>query len=124
MVNRGTQQVNECELVSNTDQQFNYITLKSQNASVIRNAPKMLFRTEYTPNRNNNSKNQFKQSKINNSTISKLESYVDQDFDETAIKYLKENILTDIKQQFHDVRKAKDCSQLLIFSLKYQIISF
>ena len=37
------------------------------------------------------------------------------------MKYLKENILSNIKQQFFDVAKAKDCSQLLIDSLKDQI---
>ena len=52
----------------------------------------MLSHTEDTPNRYNNSKSQFKQSKINNSTISKLENYVDQKFDEAAMKHLKENI--------------------------------
>ena len=56
-----------------------------------------------TLNRYNNSKNQFKQSKINNSMISELENYIDQKFDEAAMKYLKENILSDIKQQFSDV---------------------
>ena len=44
---------------------------------------------ENTPNSYNNSKNRFKQSKINNSAISKLENYVDRTFDEAAIKYLK-----------------------------------
>ena len=39
------------------------------------------------------------------------------------MKYLKGNILSDIKQQFSDVAKAKDCSQLLIDSLKDQINS-
>ena len=112
-----TPQINECDLVSDTDQQFNDITLKSQNA------PTKLSHTEDTPNRYNNSKNQFKQSKINNSTISKLENYVDQKFDEAAMKYLKENILSDIKQQFSDVAKVKDCSQLLTDSLKEQINS-
>ena len=38
--------------------------------------------TEDTPNRCNNSKNQFKQSKINNSTISKLENDDDDDDDD------------------------------------------
>ena len=83
----------------------------------------MLSHTEDTPNRYNNSKSQFKQSKINNSTISKLENYVDQKFDEAAMKHLKENIMSDIKYQFSDVAKAKDCSQLLIDSLKDQINS-
>ena len=83
----------------------------------------MLFDTEDTSNRCNNSKNQFKQSKINNSMISKLENYVDKKFDEAAMKYLKENILSDIKQQFSDVAKAKDCSESLIDSLKDQINS-
>ena len=46
----------------------------------------MLSHTEDTPNRYHNWKNQFKQSKINNSTISKLEIYVDQKFDEAAMK--------------------------------------
>ena len=86
-------QINELELVSDTDQQFNETTLKSQNTPVIISNPNMLSHTEDTPNRYNNSKNQFKQSKINNSTISKLEIYVDQKFDEAAMKYLKENIL-------------------------------
>ena len=73
-----TPQINECELVSDTDQQFNDITLKSQNASVIRSIPNMLSHTEDTPNRYNKSKNRFnKQSKINNATISKLENYVE-----------------------------------------------
>ena len=44
---------------------------------------------EDTPNRFNNSKSQFKQFKTNNSTISKLESYVDQKFNEAAMKRLK-----------------------------------
>ena len=39
------------------------------------------------------------------------------------MNYLKTNILSDIKQQFPDVAKAKDCSQLLINSLKDQINS-
>ena len=68
----------------------------------------MLSNTEDTPNIYNNSKCQFKQSKVNNSTISKLENYVDQKFDEAAMKYLKENILSDIKQQLSDVAKAND----------------
>ena len=113
----------ECELVSDTDQQFNEITLKSQSTPVIESTPNMLSHTEATSNRYNNSKSQFKQSKINDSTISKLENYVDQKFDEATMKYLKENILSDIKQQFSDVAKAKDCSQLLIDSLKDQINS-
>ena len=37
----------------------------------------------------NTSKSQFKQAKINNSTISKLENYVDEKFDEAAMKYLQ-----------------------------------
>ena len=37
----------------------------------------MLSHTEDTPNRYNKSKNRFKQSKINNATISKLENYVE-----------------------------------------------
>ena len=68
----------------------------------------MLSHTEDTPNIYNNSKCQFKQSKVNNSTISKLENYVDQKFDEAVMKYLKENILSDIKQQLSDVAKAND----------------
>ena len=39
------------------------------------------------------------------------------------MKYLKEKILSDIKHQFSDVAKAKNCSQLLIDSLKDQINS-
>ena len=39
------------------------------------------------------------------------------------MKYLKENILSDIKHQFSGVSKAKGCSQLLIDSLKDQINS-
>ena len=39
------------------------------------------------------------------------------------MKYLKENILSDIKQQFSDAFKANDCSQLLTDSLKDQIKS-
>ena len=54
----------------------------------------MLSHTEDTPNRYNNSKSQFKQSKINNSTISKLENYFDQKFDEAGMKCWKENILS------------------------------
>ena len=93
-----TLQINECELASNADQQFNEITIKSQSTPVIKSTPNMLSHTEDTPNRYNNSKSQFKQSKINNSTISKLENYFDQKFDEAAMKCLKENILSDIKQ--------------------------
>ena len=118
-----TLQINECELKSDTDEQFNEITLKSQSTPVIESTPNKLSHTEDTSNRYNNSKSQFKQSKINNSTISKLENYVDQKFDEAAMKHLKENILSDIKYQFSDVAKAKDCSQLLIDSLKDQINS-
>ena len=105
-INR-TPQINECELVSDTDQQFNDITLKSQDTPVIRSTPNMLSHMEDTPNRYNNSRNQFKQSKINKSTFSKLKNYVDQKFNKAAMKYLKENILSDIKQQFSDVAKAK-----------------
>ena len=105
-----TLQINECELVSDTDQQFNVITLKSQSTSVIESTPNKLSHTEDTWNRYNNSKNQFKQSKINNSTISKLENFVDQKFDEAAMKHWKKNILSNIKYQFSDVAKAKDCS--------------
>ena len=71
--------------VSNTDQQFNDITLKSQNALVIRSTPNMSSHME-------------DQSKINESTISKLKNYVDQKFNEAAMKYLKENILPVITQ--------------------------
>ena len=39
------------------------------------------------------------------------------------MKYLNENIFSDIKQQFTEVAKVKDCSQLLTDSLKDQIIS-
>ena len=39
------------------------------------------------------------------------------------MKYLKEDILSDIKQQFSDGAKAKDCIQLLFDSLKDQITS-
>ena len=39
------------------------------------------------------------------------------------MKYLKENTLSVIKHQLSDVAKAKDCSQLLIDSLKDQINS-
>ena len=118
-----TLQINECELVSDTDQQSNDITLKSRDTPVIRSTRNMLSHTEDTPNICNNSKNQFKQYKINNSTISRLENYVDQKFDKAAMKYLKETILSDIKQQFSEVAKAKDRSQLLIDSLKDQINS-
>ena len=59
LVNR-TPQVNECELLSDNNQQFNDITLKSQNTSVIRNTPNMLSHTEDTLNRYNNSKNSLK----------------------------------------------------------------
>ena len=55
-------------------------------------------------------KNHFQQSKIKDSTLLKLKSYVEQKFDETAMKYLKENILSDIKQQLSDVAKAKGYS--------------
>ena len=37
-----TPQINECDLVNNTYQQFNDITLKSQNTLVIRSTPKKL----------------------------------------------------------------------------------
>ena len=97
--------------------------LKSRSTAVIRSTPNMLYHTGDTSNRYNNSKIQFKQSKTNNSTISKLENYVDQKCHEAAMKYLKENTLSDIKHQFSDVAKAKDCSQLLIDSLKDQINS-
>ena len=118
-----TLQINECELVSDTDQQFNEITLKSQSTPVIESTPNKLSHTEDTSNRYNNSKSQFKQSEINNSTISKPENYVDQKFDEAAMKHLKENILSNIKYRFSDVAKAKECSQSLIDSLEYQINS-
>ena len=39
------------------------------------------------------------------------------------MKYLKENISSNIKQQFSNVAKSKDCSQLLIDNLKDQINS-
>ena len=48
---------------------------------------------------------------------------VGQKFDEAAMKYLKENILSDIKHQFCDVAKAKDCGQLLTDGLKDKINS-
>ena len=34
-----TPQINECELVSDTDQKFNGVTLKLQNTPVIRSTP-------------------------------------------------------------------------------------
>ena len=37
--------------------------------------------------------------------ISKLKNYVDQKFDEAAMKCLKENILSGIKKQFSDLAK-------------------
>ena len=54
-----------------------------------------------------NKKKQFKKSKINNSAISKLENYVDQKLDEAAIKYLKENILSDLNNNFGTQPKQK-----------------
>ena len=39
------------------------------------------------------------------------------------MKYLKENISSNIKQQFSNVAKSKDCSPLLIDNLKDQINS-
>ena len=72
----------------------------------------MLYHTEDTPGRYNNSKNQLKQSKISNPTISKLENYVNQKFDEAVMKCLKQNTLSDSKQQFSDVAKRKNRSQL------------
>ena len=39
------------------------------------------------------------------------------------MKYIKENILSDIKQQFSKVAKSKDCCQFLIDNLKDQINS-
>ena len=72
-----TLQINECELASNTDQKLNEMSLKSRSTAVIRSTPNMLYHTGDTSNRYNNSKSQFKQSKIINSTISKLENYVD-----------------------------------------------
>ena len=39
------------------------------------------------------------------------------------MKYLKEKFFSDIKHQFSDVAKGKDCSQLLIGSLKGQVNS-
>ena len=42
---------------------------------------------------------------MNNSVISKLKNYVDQKFDEAAMKCLKENILSDIKKHFSDLAK-------------------
>ena len=83
MLSRLTNKINECELVSDTDQLFNEIT------NMLPGTPNMLSHTEYISSRYNNSKSQFKQSKINNSTISKLENYVEQKFDEAAMKYLK-----------------------------------
>ena len=83
MLSRLTNKINECELVSDTDQLFNEIT------NMLPGNPNMLSHTEDTSSRYNNSKSQFKQSKINNSTISKLENYVDQNFNEAAMKYLK-----------------------------------
>ena len=71
-----TLQINECELVSDTDQKFNEISLKSRSTAVIGSTPNMLYHTRDTSNRYN-SKSQFKQSKIINSTISQLENYVD-----------------------------------------------
>ena len=67
----------------------------------------MLPHTEDIPNRDNISKNQLKQSKINNSMISKVENYVDQKFDEAAMKYLNQNILSDIKQKFPTYPRQK-----------------
>ena len=72
-----TLQINECELVSDTDQKFNEISLKSRSTAVIGSTPNILYHTGDTSNRYNNSKSQFKQSKIINFTISKLENYVD-----------------------------------------------
>ena len=65
--------------------------------SLIESTPNKLSHTEDTSNRYTNSKSQFKQPKINNSTVSKLENYVDQKFDEAAMKHLKENIMSDVK---------------------------
>ena len=84
----------------------------------------MLYHTEDTPDRCRNSKYQLKQSKISNPTISKLEKYVSQKFDEAAMKCLKQNTLSDSKQQFSDVAKPKKRSQLLTDSLKDQINSW
>ena len=55
--------------------------------------------------------------------IFKLENHVDQKFDEAVIKYSKENILSDFKQQISDAAKAEDCNEWLADSLKDQINS-
>ena len=47
----GTLQINECGLVSDTEQKFNDINLKSQNSPVITSSPNMLYHKEDAPNR-------------------------------------------------------------------------
>ena len=59
-----TLQINECELVSDTDQQFNEITLKSQSTPVIESTPNKLSHTKDTSNRYTNSESQFKHLKL------------------------------------------------------------
>ena len=59
-----TPQINKCELVRDTDQQFNDITLRSQNTPVIRSTRNMLSHTEDTPNRYNNSKTSLNNLKL------------------------------------------------------------
>ena len=85
-------QVNECELVGHTDQQFSDITLKLPNAPVIRSIPNIHGR--YIKQIQWFKKKQFKKSKIKNSTISKLKDYVDQKFDEACCQILNNNFST------------------------------
>ena len=58
------------------------------------------------------------QSKI---PVEKLKNYIDEKYDQVAIKYLKENILNELKQQFSPNNQRDKINAELVKSLGKQI---
>ena len=51
----------------------------------------------------------------------KLENYIDEKYDQVAIKYLKEKILNEVKQQFSPSNQGDKINAELVKSLREQI---
>ena len=54
-------------------------------------------------------------------SVEKLKNYIDEKYDQVAIKYLKENILNELKQQFSPNNQWDKINAELVKSLREQI---
>ena len=80
--------------------------------------------TPYLPSKNivNTSENiENVQPLLVESSHTKLENYIDQKYDQVAIKYFKEKILNEVKQQFFPSNQGDKINAELVKSFREQI---